>query len=333
MIKRKLINREEEKVGSYFLKDSPLEFYSSGCVLLDCVLGGGYPLGRVTNIVGDKSTGKTLLAIEACRNFLDTFPEGEAHYIEAEAAFDRGYAEMLGFPKEAKLVPDVDTVEALFEFLYNKISDKKAKNIPRLIIIDSLDALSDIAEKERDFSAGSYGSKPKKMSELFRRLVKDAERTRMHTMIISQIRDNVGVRFGNKQSRSGGHAMDFYAAQILWLKEEEKIYKVVRGVKRPIGIWVMAKCKKNKIGLPYRECEMPIKFAYGIDDVEAAFNWINKMKKFPDLQNRMGNDAREDEMMKGCYVNKDLKKEVMFAIYELWNEIETDFLPTRRKYD
>src|ERR1700693_4541560 len=105
--------------GSYFgAPAGALDFIPSGSKLLDCVLGGGWPLGRVANVVGDKSTGKTLIAIEACSSFAQRFPKGLMWYREAEAAFDMDYAEALGMPtKRIKFRDDMETVEDFFDDL------------------------------------------------------------------------------------------------------------------------------------------------------------------------------------------------------------------------
>lgn len=331
-MERKSIVKKEDRAGAYFLKDPEVEFFSSGCSLLDCVLGGGYALGRMVNIVGDKSTGKTLLAIEACRNFLDTF-DGEVDYIEAEAAFDRSYAEMLGMPKEVNLIEDIDTVEGMFKHINSRVKSKE--KMPRLIVVDSLDALSDLAEKEQDIEkVMAVQRKPKVMSQMFRVLNADVEKTKICLMIISQIRDKIGVTFGARYSIAGGKAMDFYASQRLILSELEKIYQTIRKIKKPTGIWIKAKCIKNKIGLPYRECDLPIKFAYGIDDIEAAFDWVKTVSGGAEaILKKTGKEDKIENLMALCYDNKEVKNLVMSEIIALWRDIETSFLPTKKKYN
>src|SRR5271166_4934530 len=109
---------QPQKVGNYFTAPKTnLEFIASGCKVFDCALGGGWPLGRISNIVGDKSSGKTLIAIEACANFSRQFPNGQIYYRESEAAFDTGYAQALGMPEEKVDFGDDEfiTVEDLFE--------------------------------------------------------------------------------------------------------------------------------------------------------------------------------------------------------------------------
>ncbi len=216
---RRPVKIPEKKKGSYFTSDKEnLALFGSGCKLLDCVLGGGWPLGRMSNIVGDKSSGKTLLAIEACANFMHKFPDGEIIYLESEAAFDADYAEAIGMP-----IDDVDfvdygddnTVEFLFEHLEKVTAEATS---PVLYVVDSLDALSDRAEKKRKIDEGSYSmGKQKKLSEMFRRLISPLKESNVHLMIVSQVRENIGVTFGEKYTRSGGKALDFYASQILCL--------------------------------------------------------------------------------------------------------------------
>src|SRR3990172_1731587 len=149
-----LLKRRPANTGGLYFSSTKtnIDFISSGCAVLDCVLGGGWPLGRVVNIVGDKSTGKTLLAIEAAANCAATFTKGRIWYREAEAAFDRNYAAALGMPLARVSFGDarLRTVEDLFEDLAGAIKSLGVKGPPGLYIVDSLDALSDRAELDRD---------------------------------------------------------------------------------------------------------------------------------------------------------------------------------------
>src|SRR6266700_660763 len=150
---------EEGRLGNYFLDARPLELFSSGCQILDLALGGVWPLSRISNIVGDKSTGKTLIAIEACANFSRKFPEGKIYYSESESAFDPSYAQALGMPIEkVRFGEDFFTVEDLFEDLEKVLKDLEKTPTPALYIIDSLDALSDRDELAREIDKGSYGA-------------------------------------------------------------------------------------------------------------------------------------------------------------------------------
>lgn len=324
----------EEVVGSYFISTKPLGFIPSGCLMLDLVLSGGYPLGRMTNIVGDKSTGKTLLAIEACANFSATYPEGKIYYIETEAAFDEDYAQTLGMPVDDMEFPeDIRTVEQLFELLKTITTNHSKLETPGLIIVDSLDALSDKAEMDSDFEKGTYGmGKPKGLSKLFRMLIKELEKTKVALVIVSQVRYNIGVTFGEKYTRSGGKAMDMYASLILWLSEVEKIKRTIKGVERPFGLWVRAYCKKNKVGLPYRKCDIPLIFAYGMDEAWACLDWVSEVKGA--LEKNFGITKKGEilDVVEASKSNQTLKDKILEVTANLWKEIETEFMPKTKKY-
>ena len=158
IMKREIKQVEPSKnEGSLYFtsaKKENIEFISSGCYLLDCVLGGGWPLGRMSNVIGDSSTGKSLMAIEACANFHHQYPNGKIYYLETESAFDLAYAEALGMPVNSVIFPADDlpdnTVESWFEHLSLVLAELEKNKLPCLYIVDSLDALSDRAEKGRD---------------------------------------------------------------------------------------------------------------------------------------------------------------------------------------
>lgn len=319
---------KKDKPNIYIAEEQPLEFISSGCQLLDKVIGGGYPIGRVVNIVGDKSTGKTNLAIEACANFAIKYPKGRIWYHESEAAFDKIYAEKLGLPVDRIEFEDLNTIGGLFDLLQEKIKEKSDE--PGLYIVDSLDAFTDVAEQKRGIDEGSYGTgKPKQMSELFRRLIQDIKKSKILLIIISQIRDKIGVTFGEKKTRAGGHALDFYASQVVWLSELKKITKTIKNITRPIGIEIKAKCKKNKVGMPFRECEFPIIFNYGIDDMLANLEWLKtiNMLESMDISLRM-----LEQTAKRADTDAELKAKIKNQVDISWAEIENEFLPKSSKY-
>lgn len=286
----------------------------------------------------------TLLAIEACTNFNLLYPDGQIIYLEAEAAFDTDYANALGMPVDCidfcgDSLPDF-TIEAWYEHLSDVITKITKTDQPCLYIVDSLDALSDRAEKERAIDKGTYGAaKPKLVGELFRRLVKEIERTRMHLMIISQLRDKIGVMFGDKTTRTGGRAMDFYASQILWLAQIKKLEKTIRKQKRTYGTVVKAKCKKNKVGLPFRECEFPILFGYGIDDITSMITWLETLGDKDEILAIIKKPSYRSvdevaENIKNLSKTEKLRvlNELQTLVIDEWEQIETNFLPTTQKY-
>jgi hypothetical protein len=172
---------------------------------------------------------------------------------------------------------------------------------------------------------------------LFRRKVQELESSHVCLIIISQIRDKIGVTFGETKTRTGGKAMDFYASQVVWLSEVQKLKRTIDKIDRVTGIQVRAKCKKNKIGLPFRECDFPLLFGYGIDDLTANVEWLiavgkdNRLKelgiskagykiRIGNLRNNGGPDiiAFRDQLNK--------------IVDEEWAAIETTFLPKSKKY-
>jgi recombination protein RecA len=326
----------EEKDGNYLVKEvKPREFIKSGCTLLDCVIGGGWPLGRIANIVGDESTGKTLLAIEAFANFIKQYPNGKAYYLESEAAFDVDYAEALGMPVDkVEFIEDARTVEDMYKSITAAMQVAQEEDVPIIFCVDSLDALSDKAEMERAFDeASTFGTgKAKKMSELFRRLSSEIRDAQCSLLIISQLRENIGVMFGAKKKRSGGHALDFYASQVVWLSQTEDIKRASKGITRQIGIWVKAKCKKNKISLPYRDCTFPIIFNFGIDDVFASLEWLSTVKN--GLEALSIDPKNIKTYINDIYTNNNVEemKRIQEHVTKTWYEIEAEFIPKGRKY-
>jgi len=333
--------------NSYFtqIEKEGIDFIPSGCTLLDCVLGGGWPLGRVSNIVGDKSSGKTLLAIEGCTNFHFLYPKGNIIYYEAESAFDTDYAAALGMPVDTiDFVGTENTIEELYELLEDLLEDKTLIKQPTFFVVDSLDGLSDRAEQKRKIDEGTYGSnKAKKLSEMFRRLISKLEECNVHLQFISQLRDNIGAMIGAKHKRSGGRALDFYASQVLWLTEIKKHKKTSRKIQRVTGIQVKAACKKNKIGLPFRDCEFPITFGYGVDDLAAHIEFLNKVDALEDIQDLIGwngnklDTAKQTTLIRGIKSksNQDqhlIRQGVNKEIKKIWKEIEQNFIPKSSKY-
>lgn len=286
----------------------------------------------------------TLLAIEACCNFNLIYPDGKIIYLEGEAAFDTDYASALGMP-----INDIEfagedledyTIESWFDHLTETLNKITKTEQPCLYVVDSLDSLSDKAEKERDITKGTYGAaKPKLIGELFRRLVKDMEQTRLHLMIISQVRDKIGVMFGEKHTRTGGRAMDFYASQILWLAQVKKLEKTILKQTRTYGTMVKAKCKKNKVGLPYRECEFPVVFGYGIDDIAAMITWLESISAKDSIlriinQSSYKSSAALSEELKQVDRQSRIQicNELASEVIDQWELIEQKFLPTTSKY-
>jgi recombination protein RecA len=304
--------------------------------MFDLMLGGGWAQGRIINLVGDKSSGKTLLAIEACINWKQTAGVGSIRYAEAEAAFDEDYARSLGMP-EGVAFAQVHTVEQFYLDLEGWL-DTQVSGKPCLYILDSLDSLSDDKEMAQEIGAPSYGAlKAKRMSETFRKLTQKIESSNCTLFVISQIRDKIGVTFGETKTRSGGKALDFYASQIVWLAELQKIKKTSRGIERTIGTRVLARTKKNKVGMPYRDCELAIIFGYGVDDEESMISWITKNKAeslMPDgLTTKQAREDIKDAREVKDRETVDAINRLLFQVVETrWKQVEHDIAPRMSKY-
>lgn len=349
-----------EKSGGLYDYEEPevKDFIPSGCTMLDQILGGGWAMRRISNIIGDRSTNKTGNAIEACINFARKYPKNNSqiYYREAEAAFDRGYAaRRLGLPvdridflpsydpKKKKAEQEFRTVEDFQRDIETIVARHKGTDTALFYIMDSMDGLSDEAEMEREIGKNSYGAaKAKEMSQFFRTRVQDLHHCNMHMMVISQIRDNIGISFGKKTTRSGGHALDFYASQIVELGMRGRIEESRSGIKRAVGIKVHATCTKNKITTPFQECDFPVLFNYGIDSVRANLEWIESVKYLSDCMNTVGADLSVKEK-KAAFILKAINKlpeaaydslveDLNIYTAELYQEINSRFEPTRRKY-
>lgn len=340
------VKPSDERDGGGLYTEAPvtaskLKYIDSGCYLLNLVMSGrvdgGYPQGRMSNIVGDKSTGKTLLAIEACANFNHQFPKGKIFYRETESAFDEDYAEKLGLPVNAVNFGEdqLDTVEDFERDLVQCCAIARKAKQPALYILDSMDALSD--EKEMALKPGEsagYGQgKPKANSRLFRKLIRELQSSNVTLLIVSQVRASLAM-FGPDVSRSGGRAMDFYASIVVMLHHKKTIMSEIGGIKRPTGIRVAVKCEKNKIALPLRKAEFIIRFGYGVENFEAGLDWILEHKRQKDLGLTIdGIKGFLDESLDWDNERYNQEtKDLGPILQRSWDAVEDGFRPTRTKY-
>lgn len=329
-VPRRVIQKVVDNTEPPIVVHRPSSFFSSGSRMLDLVLGGGWASGRIVNCVGDKSTGKTLLAVEACANVAALSSVEQVRYCEAEAAFDVDYGRVVGMPNGLDPVTGIETVEAVYEDLEIFLAKVNPK-WPSLYVLDSLDALSDTAEMEREIDKGSYGAtKARKMSEMFRRLVHRIDQANCTLFIISQIRDKLNVSFGETKTRSGGRALDFYASQILWLAEMDKIKRSVLGSERVIGLNVRAHTKKNKMAPAFRECDLSVIFNYGVNDAMSLLAWAKKHKlELNDRDKLLASVMKQHDRRKMV----ELEDSLYVDVKQHWAAIEAALHPGMLKYD
>ena len=268
-----LVDDSGQNGGAFFPESDTIdnlppvrELFPSGSTLLDLVNGGGWPVGRIVHGAGASSAGKTqVFATEAMVNFDRTFPGSPITYVDAENAYDAEYAVRLGLPSRIKprnaedLAGEINTIEA-FAADVEKFCEVIPKDGHGLYVLDSFDALSDESERERTLSDATYGGDKAKLYGAFCRKNSGLiAKKNVTLMVISQVRDNMGAGpFAPKERIAGGRALKFYASVQVWLHHTKRLARTVRGIEREIGVLVRAKCEKNKISAPFRECTFPI---------------------------------------------------------------------------
>lgn len=244
-----------------------VETFPSGCLTLDLALGGGLPKGRIVEIFGPESSGKTTLALHAIAEVQKL--GGNAMLVDAEHAFDPAYSKALGVDVENLIVCQPDHGEMALE-----IADRMCRSgAVDLICVDSVSALTPRAEIEGEIGMQQMGLQARLMSQALRKMSGNASKAGCTLIFLNQIRYKIGVYYGNPEVTSGGIALKFFASVRLEIRSTGKI----KSADEEIGLRVRVRVQKSKVSRPYKQAEFEIIFGEGVSKLGCILDCAEMM--------------------------------------------------------
>jgi len=300
------------KLGDHAIEN--IQVISTGSIGLDAALGiGGIPRGRVTEIYGPEASGKTTLAIHAIAEAQKN--GGIAAIIDAEHTFDRSYAEKLGVDVENLLISQPDNGEQALEITDNLIRSGALD----IVVIDSVAALTPKAEIEGEMGDSKMGLQARLMSQALRKLTANISKTNTSCVFINQLREKIGIMFGNPETTTGGNALKFYASVRLDIRRTSQL----KDGEEAIGNRTRVKIVKNKLAPPFKKADFDILFGEGISqlgeivDLGTDFNIIKKSGSwfsYGDTKLGQGRDAVKQILKDNPELYDELKAKVQEAL-------------------
>lgn len=294
-----------------------VEVIPSGSLGLDIALGvGGYPKGRVIEIYGPESSGKTTLTMHAIAE--SQKQGGIAAFIDAEHAFDAVYAKKLGIDVENLIISQPDNGEQALEIADNLIRSGAID----IVVIDSVAALTPKAEIEGEMGDSKMGLHARLMSQALRKLTATISRTKCTVIFINQLREKIGVMFGNPETTTGGNALKFYASVRIDIRRSGSPIKVGEDA---VGNRVKVKIVKNKVAPPFKNTEFDIMYGEGISkvgeilDLGVEFDIVKKSGSwfsYGDTKLGQGRDAVKELLKDNPELLEELSEKIKVAIKE-----------------
>lgn len=303
------------RLGDHAVEEIPV--IPSGSIGLDIALGvGGYPRGRVIEIYGPESSGKTTLALHA---IAEAQKEGGiAAFVDAEHAFDRFYAQNLGVDLENLIISQPDFGEQALEIVDNLIRSGAID----IVVVDSVAALTPKSEIEGEMGDSKMGLQARLMSQALRKLTANISKTQSTVIFINQLREKIGVMFGNPETTTGGNALKYYATQRL---DVRRIGAIKNSKGEILGNRTRVKVVKNKVAPPFKTAEFDIMYGEGISRSGEILDWgvdlgiIQKSGAWYSYEGTKLGQGR-DAAKKMIEDNPELREELEARIYEALKE-------------